>query len=309
MADKQFPRDTHLTSIAVAYKNPDFTYIADAALPRVNVGKKSFGYTEYPVSEMYDIPDTRVGEYSRVPLTRVSGKRVTSECEGYGQGIPLSNDDISEAPTGCDPKERATERATNIVLTDRERRVANMLFNATNYPDAVKVDVAAGSKWDTDTVNVIKVIRTGLAKAYIRPNVLVFGADAWNAIAMQQTVVSACLGNDGKYGVATQERFAELCGVSEVLVGQSVINSVKPGKAPVLAPMWGKHCLGLYRDRSVDTTGGVTFGFTAQWGTRVAGSAPIDIGTNGGVEVRCTENVKELIIAPYACYFWQNVIA
>ena len=309
MTDKQFPRDTHLTSIAVAYKNPEFTYIADSVLPRVQVGKKSFGYWEYPLADGFNIPDTRVGEYSRVPLSRITGTRKDSECEGFGQGIPLSNDDISQAPPGVDPKEKATERATNIVMMDRERRVAEMVFNPANYPASNRTAVAAAARWDLDAINVIRVMKLAFAGCVIKPNVVTFGSNAWLRVSMNPTVIAACLGNSGSYGVATPERFAQLIGVSEVLVGESVMNSTKPGKDPVIVPMWGNHCVAFYRDRTADTTGGVTFGFTAQWGTRSSGSAPIDIGTNGGVEVRVTENVKELIIAPRACFFWENVVA
>lgn len=309
MADKAFPRDTHLTSIAIAYKNPDVSLVADGVLPRVQVNKKTFGYIEYPLAEMYSVPDTRVGEYSRINQSSVGGKRLTAECEDFGQEIPLSDDDISQAPQGTDPKERATERATNIILIDREKRTADLVFNPANYLAEVKTTVDALARWSLDTINPIPVILAGLDAAFIRPNVLLFGQSAWRALATNPFIVSACLGNSGVNGVASRERVAELFEVSEVLVGASRINSVKPGKAPVLSRMWGKHLLAFYRDRTVDTSGGVTFGITAQYGQRIAGTKDLDIGLRGGIGVRSGETVKELIVANRACYFFENVCA
>ena len=55
-----FQRDTHLTAIAIAYKNPDTHLIADEVLPRVSVGMETFEYTSFKEAEMYTIPDMQV---------------------------------------------------------------------------------------------------------------------------------------------------------------------------------------------------------------------------------------------------------
>ena len=61
---------------------------------------------------------------------------------------------------------------------------------------------------------------------------------------------------------------------------------------------------------AADANGGITFGFTAQWGTRIAGAVPDNrIGLRGGQRVRVGESVKELIIAPDLGYFIQNAVA
>lgn len=309
MADHPFPRDTHLTAIAIAYKNPDFDLIADSVLPRVNVNKREFGWYEYPVADLYTIPDTRVGERGRVNQVDVSGSKRTSSCVDYGIDIPLTDDDIKEAAPGTDPRAKATERATNIVLLDREKRVADMVFDETRYDDAVKSTLQTTGQWSHADSDPIRAIRAGLDRALVRPNAIVFGQETWGALSVHQKVVSACLGNSGVYGVATRERLAEILEVNEILVGVSRVNSVKPGKTPTLVRVWGKHALAFYRDRSVDTTGGVTFGITAQRGTRFAGSKAVDMGINGGTLVRSAETVKELIAAPLACYFWKNAVA
>ncbi len=58
-----------------------------------------------------------------------------------------------------------------------------------------------------------------------------------------------------------------------------------------------------------DTRGGVTFGFTAEWGGRIAGQwEDKNIGLRGGQRVRVGESVKELIIASQAGYFIEDAV-
>lgn len=305
-----FPRDTQLTAIAIAYKNPDTTLIADAVLPRVPVGKQTFSYYEYPEADSYRVPDTRVGEKSQVGWSELAGTKETATTEDFGHEIRLTASDISEAPSGVDPKGLATEQATNVVLLDREIRVANLVFDAAQYSAANKLDVSAGAEW-SDFVNgdPITDIIDGLDACLVRPNVLAFGQAVWSKVSRHPKVVAACLGNEGTQGVASRQRLAELLEVSEILVGASFFNTAKQGKAASLSRAWGKHALAFYRDRTVTTAGGMTFGISAQFGSRVAGSKEIDIGLRGGVAVRAGESMRELVIAPRAAFLFQNAVA
>jgi hypothetical protein len=65
----------------------------------------------------------------------------------------------------------------------------------------------------------------------------------------------------------------------------------------------------LYRDTFAGTSG-ATFGFTAQWGSKVAGSIEDkDIGMRGGARVRVGESVAEVLCANDLGYFFQNAVA
>jgi hypothetical protein len=312
MTDGAYPRDKHLTAIAIAYKNPELNYIADAVMPRVPVGKLTFEYWEYPLGQGYDVPSTNVGERSKVNTVEIGGTRKAATCEDKGIEITLTANDISQAPKGVDPRERATEQSTDIILRDRERRVAALVFNTTSYPAGRQIDLGdtATTQWsDYTNADPLSFIHEKLDSCPIRPNVMAFGQPAWTKLAMHPKVVKAVNGNDGGHGRATRQQIAELLELSEVLVGNAFVNSVKPGKTPVLARCWGKHAVAFFRDQSVGTSGGLTFGFTAQFEERMAGSKPIDIGMRGGVGVRAGETVKELIVAPDAAFFFENAVA
>jgi len=309
MKKSPFPRDQHLTAIAIAYRNPDVELIADSILPRVPVGNREFKWFEYDLASHYTIPNTRVGRLSKVNRVEIQGEERTAACEDFGIDIPLSNDDIRNAPKGVDPRDRAVSRATDIVLLDREVRTAQLVFNADLYPDSNKETLSGSSQFTHADSNPLKTLHDSLDKCLVRPNVVVFGQAAWSAFSMHAKVVAAGHGNSGTSGKVSRERAAELLEVSEVLVGRSYLNIAKPGLTPVFERVWGPHVLAFYRDRTADVSGGLTFGLTAVWGDRVAGSKEEDIGLHGGVMVRSGESVKELVVAKHAAFFLEDAAA
>jgi hypothetical protein len=111
-------------------------------------------------------------------------------------------------------------------------------------------------------------------------------------------IVKAFHGNLGDVGIASRKFVAELFELDEIFFGEPWVNVSKKGQDPVLARVWGKHAAFLYRDSRADLSYGVTYGFTAQWGDRVAGTiADPDLGMRGGYRVRVGESVKELVAA------------
>lgn len=322
MSDDAFPRDPYLTAIAIAYRNDAAKLIADGVFPRSGVGKVTFGYTSYPDGQSYTVPDTQVGERSQLPEVTLKGTPQTAKVVDQGLRMFLTADDISQAPKTVDPRGKATEFLTDLVLLGREVRAASLAFDPLQYDADHKVDLSANInakgagyyQWDQDPSthadsNPVTFMAEYIENATVRPNVVVFGHRPWLKFSTHPKVVSAALGNSGNSGRATRERVAELLEVDEVLVGRAFVNIVKPGKTPVVARTWGNHALAFYRDLSVTTAGGITFGLTAEFGTRIAGSKAADIGLRGGQEIRSGESVKEIIIAPKACMFFQNVNA
>ena len=304
-----FPRDKHLTAIAIGYKNPDTTLIADAVLPRVPVGQEAFTWIEYPVGEAFTLPNTLVGPRSQVNTVEFSGQERGAKTQDFGLQTIVTQSDIQNAPSNIDPKERATERMTNLVLLDREVRVAALVFDPAKYAAANKLVLAGATQWSNSASDPLKAMLTALDSCLIRPNLLTLSQTVWSALSVHPRLVKAANGNDGDAGRISKEKLAELLEISEVVVGSAFVNSVKPGKVPVLLRAWGKHALFSFRDRTVDTAGGLTFGVTAQFGDRVAGSKEVDVGLRGGIAVRAGESVKELIVAPDAAFFFQDAVA
>lgn len=313
MSDGAFPKDKTLTAIAIGYSNPDNAMVADKVLPRAPVGTEDFEWTKYPIGQAFTVPNTRVGNKGAVPRVEIVGEKSTSSTESEGIEIPLTKKDIDNAPKGVDPRGMATEHATKLLLLRREIRVAELLLDPTQYGAANKKDLATlnggAHAWDLTNSDPIGDLRTWINGMMMRANRLVMGPDAWEAMARHPKVVSAALGNEGTSGVASKARVAELLDIAEIIVGAGWVNAAKPGQAVSLARIWGPSCLAFYGDSTASfQTKSVTFGLTAQLGTRIAGSKPVDMGLHGGEVVRSGEDVKELIIAPDCGFLVQNVL-
>ena len=120
-------------------------------------------------------------------------------------------------------------------------------------------------------------------------------------------IVHGTLGEDGLVPLDFLRGLLEL---DEIVVGSAFVNIARPGQKPVLVRAWANHAAFIYRNLLADTQGGVTFGFTAQFGSRVSGSIPDpDMGMRGGQRVRVGESVRELIVAQDCGYFFQNAVS
>lgn len=307
MAQKTpFTTSPELTAISIGYKNARM--IADSVLPRVTVGKRDFKYTVFPKQETFSIPDTTVGRRGKVNQVSFSGSEATASVEDYGLEDPIPLDDIDNAPDGYDPKGHSVEYLMNLIELDREKRTADLVFNAATYGVNNKLALSGTDMFSDPTSDPIAVIMDSLDSMTMRANVLTIGRVAFSFFSRHPKILKAVLGNSGDSGIASRLQIAQLFELEEVLVGESWINTAKKGQDAVLDRVWGAHLALTYRDRLANTQRGITFGFTAEYGTRVAMERDnSDIGLRGGIDVRTGESVKELICASDLGFLIQNV--
>ena len=169
------------------------------------------------------------------------------------------------------------------------------------------------AKWyalGAETLATALLQRDALDSPIIRPNIAVFGQQTWTKLRRHKLIVQAIKGTAQGAGMVSRQEFAEFFELQEVLVGAGFVNQAKKGQAATMSRVWGKHAAFLYRDRAAGPQAGVTYGFTAAWGNKIAGS--IDepkIGLTGSQRVRSGERVKEVICARDLGYFFQNAVA
>jgi len=305
----QFTETPALTAIAISYKNPDEVFIADEVLPRVPVQKRSFKWQTYDEADAFTVPNTKVGRRSEPNRVEIEGREKDGSVDDHAIDIPLDNVTIEEAEDdGFDPRNKAVERATDIILLDREIRAANVVTNPDNYHEDNVVALDDGLSFLKENSDPVSIIEEMMDACLIKPNQLTFGQSAWRAIRKHPKIVKAVYKNSGDQGRVTREQLAELLEVNRILVGSARVNINKPGLAPRLERCWGGSVSGQYINRTADTSGGVTFGFTAQHGGRVGGTLSANIGFKGGVLVRSAESVREMIVANRAGFLIKNAV-
>lgn len=309
MSNAPFPIDARLSAITIAYRNR--ALIADGVLPRVPVPKKEFKFLKHTLAEGFTVPDTRVGRRGAPNEVTFSATEVAGSVQDYGLDDPVPQDDIDGAPETYDPLGRAVEGTTDLILLDREVRTSELVFALGTYPSSQRTTLAGNDQWsEFGTSDPIGDIMLALDTQVMRPNIAVFGRATMSVLQRHPEINKAVHGTSGDAGIARREAIRDLFELEELFVGESFLNTAKPGQAATMARVWGKHAAFLHRDLLADTRRGTTFGFTAQFGQRISGAMPdAKIGLRGGQRVRVGESVRETISASDLGYFIQNATA
>lgn len=315
---RPFTVDPVYSAIAIGYRNPDVNLIADRILPRRSVASR-FSWLSYNLADRFTVPNTKVGRKGRPNQIEFSSTEISDQVDDFYLDDGIPNRDITEAEeqrarglSGYDPVATATEGLTDLILLDREIRVANLVFGLSTYSSDKRITLSGTSQFsDTANSDPIGVINTALDSTLVfRPNVMVIGRPAWTRLRSHPHVVNACRGGTLGRGSVTRQEVADLFELQEVIVGDAVLNTAKRGQSSTIARAWGKHIALLYVNRAAGPTTGVTFGFTAQNGTRTQMMfEDPNMGGEGGQMVRVGEKVKEIIAAKDVGYFIQNAVA
>lgn len=311
-----FVQHAGMTAVAVAWRQGNL--IADEVLHRVPVDNEKFTYNIYNKEDGFTVPETLVGRKGKPNEVEFGSSEGNGRTQDHGLDTPVPNADVTkweaEAKMGnplVDPRLRATRLLTQCVATRREKRVADLVFNANSYAADNKKILSGASMWsDYDNSDPETDIARALSKGFMRYNLPVFGNATWTWLSRHPKLAMAILGRGTERGKVTRQQFSEYFEMSELpVVGMGWLNTAKPGQPANMQRIWGNHAALIYRDKEADNDYGVTFGFTAQFGTRVGGTIEDpDMGIRGGIRARVGESVQELIIASDLGYFFGNAV-
>jgi len=318
MATTAFPVNQELTAISMAYRNPAHTLIADEVLVRVPTAKK-FVWTKYDLAQGYTVPNTHVGRKSEPTQVDFSGVPVNDEVQDWGLDDVIPNDEIEawntmpkpERGGPINPLHASTMFLEGLVQLDREIRVANTVFNLNTYGTSNKQTLSGTSQWsDFATSNPLDAILTALDIPVFRPNVAVLGQQTATKLRQHPAIVQAVKGSAQTRGYVGLPELADVLGLKKILIGAAFVNNARKGQAANMSRAWGKGAAFLCVDEMAAQTGQPTFGWTAQFGTKVAGDMPEPKkGLRGSTLVRNGESVKEVISAADLGYYFANAVA
>jgi hypothetical protein len=320
---RPFPISPTMTAISIAYRNPAHTLIGRRALPPLPVLAEQFKWNEYPVGEGFTVPDTKVGRKGQVNQVEFTVIERDGSVEDHGLDDPIPHSDIkaaaqarAEKRSTYDPRNAAVEGLTNLIELGREVRAAAVVQNPANYSVDRKVALVGNARFsDYANSDPYGVIDEGFSKTLVyRPNTIVMGQPVWAKIKRHPRLIKAVKGGMTEDGAITKQQFADLFEISleNLLIGEAMLNVAKKGQDPTLTRVWGKSIQLLYIDPSKQASNDstITWGFTAEYGTRISGSIDDpDIGLEGGERVRVGERVRELVAAKDVGYQIANAIA
>jgi hypothetical protein len=221
----------------------------------------------------------------------------------YGLDEKVPNRDEMNGPSES-ALGRATQHVMSKVLRRREQRVAAIVGNSANfgYSNAYS---SGSTQWSHVDSTPLKDLLDYLDKPFIRPNALVMGRAVWTALSQHPKL----LANAATNVRITRQMLADMLEIQEVIVGDGWVNSAKEGQTASKTRIWGKICAGIYKG-PVGLEANGTWGYTAQFGSRVAGTIiDPDIGIFGGLRVRAGESVREVVPGKEFGFLFTNVVA
>lgn len=298
------------SGMATAYKNKE--YIADIVCPRRQVLTASFVYRTFAQGQFFTVPKTLVNRTGTPNTVEFGSTNTTSTVNGYGLKdiVPMTDIRNAEQVQGYDPLAIATMGITDLVLLDREIRVAaNIVFASGSYDPANRTTLTGLNQWSDPSCNPLLAFEAGRKTMLQQPTHFVLGYDTFAALRTNPSVVNAVrkmYAQDGRVTAADLSALFEC----EVIVGSAFYNTAAEGQTAVLARAWGKHAALISVNLNSTPMGQPTFCFTAQWGPRIARTKFDDeIGLEGANVVTVGEYVKELAIASKAGYLWTSAVA
>jgi hypothetical protein len=298
-----------LSAVAIKYRQSNF--IADKVMPRVTVDTQEFIYAKDRMSEWITPVETFVGRTGLVNQLS-SSKQDPTYLATRDQGLdePVPNRDSQTGPHES-ALMRATQRVMSLVELRREQRVAAMAATAGNY--TFSTTLSGTSQWsDKVNSNPLNDLLTYLDMPFMRPNKIVMGRAVWTQLSQHPKMIEAAFWAGAQAGKVTLQQVAELLEVDEIIVGSGFYNAAVKGQAIAQTRLWGKFCAGIYQSEAdqIDPQGGNSWGFTAQFGQRIAGTiVDPNIGMLGGVKVRAGESVREVIPAPEFGFLISGAVA
>lgn len=310
MAIRPFPIDPKMTAVALAYRNADISLIADDVLPLTPTAQE-FKYLKYDLAQGFTVPDAKVGRKSTPTEIEFSATEVYDKVVDFGFDDIIPNEDIQADNQGVDPLGTATMYLTNLINLAREQRAASLVFNTGSFVAGNQATLSGTSQWsDGANSDPVAAISDALDIPVMRPNICVLGQQTWTKLRRHPKLVQAIKGTAQGAGMVGRQEFEDFFELQALYVGAGFVNAAKKGQTASLGRIWGKHAAFIYRDRAAGPQAGVTFGFTASFGNKIAGQIPEPtLGLTGAVRARVGQRVKELVCATDLGYFFQNAVA
>ncbi len=308
------PQDVHidsaLTNFSRKYSNEAFIW--PQVMPVVKVNKRSDKFFRYVKEDYFRIPDDMVSPkaYPNEVGLKVDTDNYSVKDHALEDWVSREEEENADSPLA--PRTDAVEFLLEQLNLAQEKRVADIVFNAASYPTGNKVTLSGTSQWGGSADDPIGDILTGLDTAFMRPNVIVFGAEAWTKFRQLPEVIDAVKAVSGaspQGGLASAEEVAKLFDVEKVLIGRARYNASAEGQTASYSRIWGKHVALLYvKERP--TVRSVTFGATfVEMKMTVMTGWDGRRGAKGATWIKVAWNSDEKLIAPDVGYLIQNAVA
>jgi len=231
------------------YKNSQRAYIAEDVVPVVSVPQARGTYPIIARSDWYRDEVQNLALGSRWPELSFSLDLTSEyECHRYLTSFRVPLEIRGNADKSLGLMKRAAELVTDKLALARERRVAELMFTASNWDNSD----TPGDLWDTGSGDPLGDIRTAIQTVEsgggIRPNTIIVGAAVGDCLHYHGDVTPLWAGND----LPLEKALARYFDVDRFAIGRAKYTTDAEGTAEAdvtYSNVWGKHCWVGYQAR------------------------------------------------------------
>lgn len=303
-----------LSALAMEYLENQADFIGTRILPYFDVDEQSGQYPVIPAEALLGVPETK--RAPRAPYGRDNWEFENDNynCVENGWEEPVDDVEAKLYSRFFDAEEIAMLRAMGVILRVQEKRIADMLFNASNFTAH-----AITNEWDsnhyTDAVPITNVntARQAIHDAIgVEPNTLVIAYDTFHHLGLMAQILDKI-----KYTYSAlawneigPKVLAEAFGLDNILVGKNMYNSAKKGQAASLAALWNHEYALLCRVSSSRDLKDPSLGRTFRWIKECTENMVVESYREEAIRseiIRARQHTDEEIMFTSAAYLLSNV--
>ena len=300
-----------LGSVAMEFMEKQADFIGMQVLPPFEVAEQSGDYPVIPLEALANTPDTKRaprGNYSRDDY---EFELDSYSCVEHGYEEPVDEVEVKLYKRYFDVEKIAALRAIRTVLRAQEKRIADMVFNASNFTAH-----AVTNEWDdASNATPINDVNTGRlaiqAATGLDPNTLIISYSTFLDLGLVDQIIDRIKYTHPEVvrGEVSAVLLAQAFGVEKVLVGKGLYNSAKKGQTASMSRLWDKEYAMLCvtnDDGDIETP---CIGRTFRWGADDPGNV-IESYREEQVRsdiIRARQFTDEELINTNAAYLLSNI--
>jgi hypothetical protein len=250
--------DAAMTNLSIAYQPAGF--VADQAMPILKVAKESDKYYKWDRGNGLRIPTALRSDGAESNKLTFDISTGTYQCEEYALNADLTDRAIANSDTVINLRASKTRYLKDLIMLDRERRVASLLTTTGNYNSAVRVTKSGSTQWDNASFSgsIEKDIDTG--KEAVRslighePNMIIIPAAV--AKVMKRDAQIRELIKYTQNDLLVNGDLPPTIFNMKVLIPTAInITTNRGASSDTTADIWGKHIVMTYKPSagSIDT--------------------------------------------------------
>ena len=288
-------------------------YIGPQVLPVFESDIEAGQYPVIPIEALLSIPHTERADGSAYNRDDFQYGEADFICKENGFESPIDDKQVKRLSRYFDAELVATQRCMNVILRRQEKRIADLVYNETNFtPHGVT------HAWNLDSAVPLTDVNAGIEAIEettgLSPNTLIINKPIFRALGLCPALIDRIkyTNPNVQLGQVPASLLAEYFGVDRVLVAGGVYNSANKGLDAAISRIWSSS----YAMLCITSSGGMdlrepslgrTFMWTQDSPSPVVVESYREEQTRSNV-IRARQNTAEKLTMGAAGYLLKGVL-